>query len=154
MQKGSMAGPILHFFNIVQEGRVGEGQTHFWILPKAQRTQGLSSAYQSNLFRSNHKFKHKSWSTFIFRISTKHQLQNLNQTSTSRLNLKFKILTTSSFTISTKIQLHSLHQMSSAKFCPNFSFKISPELFFCFPPSQVKNDWNLVKKWHEKCSVL
>ena len=36
-------------------------------LPKAQRTRGLSS-YQ--------KFKHKSWSNFIFRISTKHQLQN------------------------------------------------------------------------------
>ena len=29
------------------------------------------------------KFKHISWSNFIFRISTKHQLQNLNQTSTS-----------------------------------------------------------------------
>ena len=43
-------------------------------LPKAQRTQGLSSY---------HKFKHKSWSNFIFRISTKHHLQNLNQTSAS-----------------------------------------------------------------------
>ena len=41
-------------------------------LPKAQRTRGLSSF---------HKFKHKSWSNFIFRISTRHQLQNLNQTS-------------------------------------------------------------------------
>ena len=28
--------------------------------PKAQRTRGLSSAYQSNLFRSYHKFLHKS----------------------------------------------------------------------------------------------
>ena len=35
-------------------------------LPKAQRTQGLS-AYQSS-----NKFKHKSWSNFIIRISTKH----------------------------------------------------------------------------------
>ena len=41
-------------------------------LPKAQRTRG-SSSY--------HKFKHKYWSNFIFRISTKHQLQNPNQTS-------------------------------------------------------------------------
>ena len=31
-------------------------------LPKAQQPRGLSSAYQSNLFRSYHKFKHKSWS--------------------------------------------------------------------------------------------
>ena len=29
-------------------------------LPKAQRTRGLSSAYQSNFFRSFHKFKDKS----------------------------------------------------------------------------------------------
>ena len=38
-------------------------------LPKAQRSRGLSSAYQSNSFRSYHKFNHKSWSNFIFRIS-------------------------------------------------------------------------------------
>ena len=58
-------------------------------LPKAQRTRGLSSACQSNLFRSYHKFLHKSWSDFIFRISTRHQMisistklkiQNLDQT--------------------------------------------------------------------------
>ena len=53
-------------------------------LPKAQRTRGLSSSCQSNFLRSYHKFKHKSWSN-IFRISTKHQLQNLNQT---KLKLK------------------------------------------------------------------
>ena len=58
-------------------------------LPKAQRTRGLSSAHQSNLFRSYHKFKQKilikfypqshitssnkkSWSNFILRVSTKH----------------------------------------------------------------------------------
>ena len=87
-------------------------------LPKAQRTRGLSSY---------HKFKHKS--NFIFRISTKHQLQNLNQTSASRLNLKFKILTKASFRISTKIQLHNLYKTSaeknsSCKSCLNFNFKI------------------------------
>ena len=43
-------------------------------LPKAQRTRGLSSY---------NKFKQKSWSSCIFRISTKHQTQNLNQTSVS-----------------------------------------------------------------------
>ena len=50
-------------------------------LPKAQRTRGLSSSYQSNFFRSHHKFLPKSWSNFIcyirqrinFKISTKHQ---------------------------------------------------------------------------------
>ena len=46
----------------------------FQTLPKTQRTRGLSSY---------HKFKNKPWSNFIFRISTKHQLQNLNQTSAS-----------------------------------------------------------------------
>ena len=55
-------------------------------LPKAQRTRGLSSAYQSNFFRSYHKLLHKSWSN-IFRISTKHKLQNLNQTSAFQHNL-------------------------------------------------------------------
>ena len=52
-------------------------------LPKAQQPRGLSSAYQSNLFRSYHKFKHQSWSHFIFRILTKHQLK----TSTKRQSL-------------------------------------------------------------------
>ena len=46
----------------------------FQTLPKAQRTRGLSSY---------NKFKQKSWSSCIFRISTKHQIQNLNQTSVS-----------------------------------------------------------------------
>ena len=62
----------------------------FQTLPKAQRTPGLSSAYQSNFFRSYHKFLHKSWSN-IFRISTKHQLQNLNQASAFWRNLNSKL---------------------------------------------------------------
>ena len=68
----------------------GKGETFLGYsdetLPKAQRMRGLSSAYQSNFFRSYHKFLHKSWSN-IFRISTKHQLQNLNQTSAFQHNL-------------------------------------------------------------------
>jgi len=88
-------------------------------LPKAQRTRGLSSSYQNNLLRSYHEFKHKSWSSFIFRILTKHQLQNFNQTSASRLNLKFTILSR----ISTKIQLHNLYKTSATKYWPNSSFK-------------------------------
>ena len=50
-------------------------------LHKALRTRGLSSADQSNFFRSIHKFLNKSWSNFILRISIKHQLQNLNKKS-------------------------------------------------------------------------
>ena len=101
-------------------------------LPKAQRTRGLSSAYKSNFFRSYHKFKHKSWSNFIFRILTKHQFQNLDQTSASRLNLTFKILTKPNFIFLTKVQLHNLYKTSTAKYwlnsssisCLNFNIKI------------------------------
>ena len=76
-------------------------------MPKAQRTRGLSSY---------NKFKKKSWSSCIFRISTKHQIQNLNQTSASRLNLRFKILIKPSFRILTKIQFHNINQTSAANF--------------------------------------
>ena len=45
-------------------------------LPKAQRTRGLCSSCQSNFLRSHHKFKNKSWSHFIFRMTTiKHRLK-------------------------------------------------------------------------------
>ena len=46
-------------------------QLFFKTLPKAQRTRGLSLSCQSNFLRSYHK----SWSHFIFRIPTKHQLK-------------------------------------------------------------------------------
>ena len=77
-------------------------------LPKAQRTRGLSSAYQSNLFRSYHKFKHKSWPNFL-NISNK---------------LNIQIFTKPSLRISSKIQLHNLHKTSAAKCWTNSSFKI------------------------------
>ena len=72
-------------------------------LPKAQRTQGLSSY---------HKFLHKSWSNLNFSI------------------LKHRILTKASFRILTwpKIKLRYVNQKSAAKYQPNFSFKILPEL--------------------------
>ena len=97
-------------------------------LPKAQRTRRLSSAYQSNFFRSFHKFSKKSWPYFIFIISTKQQLQpNIFDISAFPLNLNFKILTKRSFRISTKNNLHYLNQESAAKCWLNFNFKISPE---------------------------
>ena len=113
----------------------------FKTLPKAQRTRGLSSAYQSNFFRSYHKFLHKSWSN-IFRISTKHQLQNLNQASAFWRNLNLKLLTKPIFRILTKIELHNhmKHQQqnndqtSASKSCLNINFKI------------LTKPWNLVLK--------
>ena len=91
-------------------------------LPKAQRTRGLSSY---------HKFKHKSWPNFIFRISTKHQLQNHNETSASPQNLSFKILAKLSFRISTKIQLHNLYKTSAEKNWPNSSFTSCLDFKIC-----------------------
>ena len=106
------------------------------------------NAYQNNFFRSYHKFFHQSWSNFIFRISTKHQLQNLNQTSAFRLNLNFKVLTKHSLRISTKIKLHNLQQASPAKYWPNFSLKISPKL-------QLQNlDQTFCSKYEQKFDFI
>ena len=50
-------------------------------LPKAQRTRGLSSSFQSNFLKLYEELLHKSRSNFIFRILTKNQPQNLYQES-------------------------------------------------------------------------
>ena len=55
------------------QGRA-RGQILMKTLPKALRTRGLSSSYQSNFLSSYHKFKHKSWS---------------NSSSESRLSINF-----------------------------------------------------------------
>ena len=110
-------------------------------LPKAQRTRGLSSAYQSKVY-----LKLLNKSNFVFRISTKLQLQNFNQTSAFGLSMNFRILTKHSFWISTEIKLYNLNQASAAKYWPNFSFKFSPELqpknhdqTLCSKPEQESN---------------
>ena len=66
---------------------------HRKTVPKAQRTRGVIALVKVTYCRSYHKFIHKSWSKFSFRVSTKLQLQNLNQTSTSIYwpNFGFKI---------------------------------------------------------------
>ena len=68
-------------------GRTWVVLVNYETLPKAQRTRGLSSSYQSNSFRSYHKFKHK--------ILINFHLQNLDLESTSQPNIsisnKFKI---------------------------------------------------------------
>jgi len=46
-------------------------------LPKAQRTRGLSSSYQSNFLRSCHEFLHRACSNFIFRIMIKNKAKCL-----------------------------------------------------------------------------
>ena len=51
----------------------------FWIVMGCGIARGLSSSCQSNFLKSYHKFKHKSWSNFIFRISTEHQFQNFSK---------------------------------------------------------------------------
>ena len=56
-------------------------------------------------------------------ISTKHQLQNLNQMSAFQLNLIFIMFTKPYFRISTKIKLHSLNQASAAKYWQTFASK-------------------------------
>ena len=82
----------------------------------------MSSAYKSIYFRSYHKSSYTNL-IFIFRISTKHQIQNHIETSASPQNLSFKILAKLSFRISTKIQLHNLYKTSAEKNWPNSSFK-------------------------------
>ena len=109
-------------------------------LPKAQRTRGLSSAHQSNFFRSYHKFSNKSWLDFIFIISTKQQLQNISQISAFRLILNFKILTKRSLRISTKNNLHNLNQGSAATSASKSCLRTSK-----FWPNIVLKVW--IKKW-------
>ena len=82
-------------------------------LAKAQRTRGLSSYYD---FLIN----------FNFKISIKHW--TLKSQPNISIKTKLKILTKHSLIILTKIQLRNLNQTSAAKYWPNFSFKISPEL--------------------------
>ena len=63
-------------------------------LPKAQRTQGLSSAYQSYLFRSYHKMNTQ--------ILIKFYLRNLDQASNSKSQ--------PNISISTKLKIQNLVQ--------------------------------------------
>ena len=86
-------------------------------LPKAQRTRGLSSSFQSNLLGHI-----TSSNTNLDQISssdrpTKHQPQNLDQTSASRLNLRFKILTKPNFITSTKHQREITDQTPASEHC-------------------------------------
>ena len=66
------------------------------------------------------KFEHKSRPNFIFRISTKHQLQlQPNISISTKSSIKLQNLDQ----ISTKIQFHNLYKTSAEKNCPNSSFK-------------------------------
>ena len=87
-------------------------------LPKAQRTRGLSSAYQSNFFLVISQVQTQNLIKFHLKnidqapnSKSRHQ-----QTSASRLNLKFKILSKPGFAISTKIQHHYLYKTSAEKY--------------------------------------
>ena len=61
------------------------GSHQLKILPIAQRARGLSSAYQSNLFRSYHKMSTQ--------ILIKFHLRNLDQASTSKSQQNISIWT-------------------------------------------------------------
>ena len=91
----------------------------FKTLPMAQRTQGLSSAHQSNFVRLYQVL------TQIF--STKHQLQNLNQTSAFRPDLASESRPKLDFITSTKHQQQNIDQTSASdqiKSRLNLNFKI------------------------------
>ena len=91
---------------------------------------------------------HKSWTYYNFRISIMHSLQNLNQTSASRLNLKlnswpnlaseywprFNLVT------STKHRQQNTDQTSASKSCLNFKFLTKP----C-----ASKSWTKVKLYDE-----
>ena len=105
-------------------------------LPKAQRTRGLSSTYQSNFFRSYHKF----------RISTKYQLQNLNQTSAFRQNLSLKSQPRLKFTATTKHQQGNTDQASASNLAWTSTSKSWPNLETLCSKSEQK--LNFMTKLH------
>ena len=93
------------------------------------QTRCLITQHMLYFWNPNMMIDTSPWSS-----SSRHQLQNLKQTSSSRLNLKFKILAKPSFKISTKIQLHSHQRQNTYQFqlqnlawCLNFNFKILTE---------------------------
>ena len=105
-------------------------------LPKAQRTRGLSSSYQSNFLRPYHKFKHKSWSHIIFRISTKHQLKistkhqhiHATQNSKSWPNLAAESRPRFNFITSTKHQRQNAEQTAASNLAWTSTSKSWPTL--------------------------
>ena len=106
---------------------------------KAQRTRGLSSAYQSNLFRPYHKFKHKTWIKFHninhastsksrpnISISTKLKVQNLVQTLASESRPRFKFMTSTKHRQQNTAQTlaSDLAWTSTSKSWPNLVLKV------------------------------
>ena len=93
----------------------------------------------NNWLRSHHKFLHKSWLNFIFKISTKPQIHNLNQTLVQKYwpNLaseswpRINFVTSTSSKILTKLQLQNLDQTLCSKFEQKFSFVSKPQLLIC-----------------------
>ena len=95
----------------------------------AQRTWGLSSASQSNLFLGHII---SSWTNLDQISSSESRLKNqlLNQTSASPINLKSRPNIASesrprfNFITSTKHQHQNAEQTPASKSCLNFNFKI------------------------------
>ena len=91
-------------------------------LPKAQRTRGLSSAYQSN------EILHKSWSNF--EISTEHQHFDQTLTSKSWPNIHFITSPSLSSKILTKLQFQKFALTSTSNSWPNLVLKVGTKLSF------------------------
>ena len=64
-----------HCNNTLPRGRI------YWNIAKGTTDPRVEFIFPKKPTGSYHKFKHKFWSNFIFKISIKHFLQNLNQTS-------------------------------------------------------------------------
>ena len=87
---------------------------------------------------------HKSWTYYNFRIKIKNWLQNLNQTSASRLTLRLKswprfnfVTSNISSKILTKLQLQNLAWTSTSKSWPKWS-KSGQKLSFMTKPQLPK----------------
>ena len=103
----------------------------------------LECSCQSNFFRSYSEVLHKFWSNFIFRISAKHQPQNLKQTSASKYWPNFASESRPRFNF-----IFNLYKTSAAKYKPNSSFKILSEL-------QLQNiDQTFCSKSEQKISFM
>ena len=117
---------------------LGKQITNYKTLPKAQRTRGLSSYH---------------------RISIKHQLQNLNQTSASRLNLKLKSLPNLAskywprfnFVTSSKHQRQKADQTSASKSCLNLNFKILTKVLKVWTKSKLYDQTSASKSVTNCC---
>ena len=131
MSSLSLQNATLHKDTIKRGWQLTGSFTFSICIPKANGPEGWVHITRSQLT------VHKSWTYYNFRISIMHSLQNLNQTSASRLNLKLKSWPNLAseywprfnFVTSTKHQQQNTDQTSASKSRLNFNFKILTKVF-------------------------